>query len=107
MARGFLSLCDRLLSLLVALALLLMGAYAGFALWDNQQIYASVDNAQAGMRRVKEEAGEDWSRLFEAMRAINPDVRAWLTLDNTMIDYPVVQSTNNYTYLNRDVYGNF
>lgn len=107
MARGFLTFCDRLLSLLVALALLLMGAYAGFALWDNQQIYASVDNAQAGMRRVKEEAGEDRSRLFEEMRAINPDVRAWLTLDNTMIDYPVVQSTNNYRYLNMDVYGNF
>ena len=107
MARGFLTFCDRLLSLFVALALLLMGAYAGFALWDNQQIYASVDNAQEGMRRVKEEAGEDRSRLFEELRAINSDMRAWLTLDNTLIDYPVVQGDTNYKYLNMDVYGNF
>ncbi len=107
MARAFLKFCDGLLSAFVALVLLVAGCYAGYALWDNQQIYAAVDNAQADLLRVKQEAGEDRGKLFEDMRAINPDVRAWLTLDNTMIDYPVVQGPNNYAYLNTDVYGNF
>ena len=107
MARAFLKFCDGLLSAFVALVLLVAGCYAGYALWDNQQIYAAVDDAQADLLRVKQEAGEDRGKLFEDMRAINPDVRAWLTLDNTMIDYPVVQGPNNYAYLNTDVYGNF
>lgn len=107
MARAFLKFCDGLLSAFVALVLLVVGCYSGYALWDNQQIYAAVDDAQADLLRVKQEAGEDATKLFEDMRAINPDVRAWLTLDNTMIDYPVLQGETNYSYINTDVYGNF
>lgn len=39
--------------------------------------------------------------------AINPDVCAWVTLDGTKIDYPVLQGSTNLTYINKDVYGNF
>jgi len=34
-------------------------------------------------------------------------VKAWLTLDHTQIDYPVLQGEDNFTYINTDVYGNF
>lgn len=43
---------------------------------------------------------------LEDLQAINPDVVGWLTIDNTNIDYPVLQNTDEYSYLNRDVYGN-
>ena len=39
--------------------------------------------------------------------AINPDVHAWVVLDNTKVDYPVLQGDTNLTYINKDVYGNF
>ena len=39
--------------------------------------------------------------------AINPDVRGWLTLDGTAIDYPVLQGETNFSYINTDVYGEF
>ena len=32
---------------------------------------------------------------------------AWVTLDGTGVDYPVVQGEDNLTYVNTDVYGNF
>lgn len=43
---------------------------------------------------------------FEALREINPDIVAWLTIPGTVIDYPVVQTDDNETYLKKDFEGN-
>ena len=110
MARRLLALLDGLLNLVTMLVVVVIGAYAGYALWDNEQIYAETANVQAELLLYKKQADEDPSRvggMFEELRKINPDVRAWLTMDNTMIDYPVLQGRTNYSYLNTDVYGNF
>ena len=32
---------------------------------------------------------------------------AWLTVDGTKIDYPVVQGETNLEYINQDIYGEF
>jgi len=37
---------------------------------------------------------------FAALRAINPDIAAWLILEGTPINYPVVQGADNLFYLN-------
>lgn len=94
----------------VLLALLLgAGAYSAFALWDNQRIYAAAGDVQSGMIKLKPEItldaddGPDFSDLLK----INPDVCAWLTMDGTAIDLPVLQGDTNFTYINTDVYGNF
>ena len=45
--------------------------------------------------------------------ALNPEQKisvnhiAWLTVDDTTIDYPVMQGKDNYEYLNKDPYGEF
>jgi len=39
---------------------------------------------------------------FDALRAINPDVVAWIYIPGTLVDYPVVQTSNNTFYLNRN-----
>ena len=44
---------------------------------------------------------------FGQLKAINPDITAWLTMPGTAIDYPVLQGDTNYSYINTDVYGNF
>lgn len=38
---------------------------------------------------------------------ITEDLAAWLTIDDTEIDYPVMQADNNSKYLNLDPYGQF
>ena len=88
--------------------LLTLGGYSLYAIWDNAQIYAAVDQVQAQLLELKpNEDSKDNGESFEKLRKINPDVRAWLTLDNTKIDYPVLKGSDNLTYINKDVYGNF
>ena len=87
--------------------LLTAGAYSAYALWDNNQVYAAVDNVQGELLQFKPAADGENGASFEELLAINSDVKAWLTLDNTAIDYPVVQGENNFSYINTDVYGDF
>lgn len=91
----------------VILILFGIGLYAAYALWDNQQIYSAADDVRADMLQLKPKAEEDGGASFEDLLEINPDVRAWITLDGTNIDYPVLQGENNLTYINTDVYGKF
>ena len=39
---------------------------------------------------------------IEELQKINPDIVAWLTLDDTPVDYPITKSTDNTKYLARD-----
>ena len=106
-SRIFLKTANSLLSAVIVLFLVVAGAYSAYALWDNMQVYASVDDIQSQLLKYKPTPGEDNGPTFEELRAINPDVCAWITLDGTKIDYPVLQGEDNLTYINKDVYGNF
>ena len=44
----------------------------------------------------------NYSRVIDELININPDTVGWLKVNNTNIDYPVVQTTDNKYYLNRD-----
>lgn len=43
---------------------------------------------------------------FNALKEINPDVRAWIKITGTLINNPVVVGTDNNYYLNHDFNGN-
>ena len=105
--RFFLKTANSLVSLVVILFLTVAGVYSGYALWDNAQVYAAVDDVQSELLKLKPDAAEEDGASFEELLAVNPDVCAWLTLDNTGIDYPVVQGEDNLSYINTDVYGEF
>ncbi len=105
-----LRVANSLFNLVVITLLILSGSYSAFALWDNDRIYAAAGDVQSDMIQLKpkieaaeEEEGADFSELL----LVNPDVCGWLTMDNTEIDYPLLQGTTNFTYINTDVYGNF
>ena len=88
---------------IVTAALCLCCVYAAYSLWDNNRIYSAAENVRAELLRMK----PDDSLSFDELLAVNPDVCAWLTIDNTNIDYPVVQGESNLSYINTDVYGEF
>ncbi len=107
MPRLILKAANSVINLFVVLCLCVAGLYAAYALWDNNQIYSSAINVMDDMKKLKPVDNEEGKASFEELLAINPDVCAWVTLDNTNIDYPVLRGKTNLTYINTDVYGNF
>ena len=58
---------DFLVSAVVVLFLLTAGAYSAYALWDNNQVYAAVDNVQADLLPFKPSADGENGASFEEM----------------------------------------
>ncbi len=102
--RGLLRVLNWILDVAVILAILLAMAYSIYSIWDNNSIYQAAMDLSARIRREKPE-GEKPS--FEDLQKINKDVCAWVSLEGTQIDNPVVQGSDNEEYLNKDVYGDY
>ncbi|MCI2049394.1 MAG: class B sortase [Lachnospiraceae bacterium] len=96
---------DRILNLVILMVILLFFLWGTYALWDNYKIY---QNAYAGrILAYKPDAADPSGPTLSDLQQVNPDTRAWLVIDDTHIDYPVVQGSTNEKYLNRDIYGSF
>ena len=107
LAGAFLRAANALVSFVVALCLCTAGLYSVYALWDNSRVYSAAEDVRADMMKLKPTVIEAGGASFEELLTVNPDVCAWVTIDNTNIDYPVLQGATNLTYINTDVYGNF
>lgn len=87
----------------VLTVILLLVAFAGYAIWDSDQVYRAADAAQYAVYKPS----VDDSISFAELQAINPEVFCWLTVYGTNIDYPVTQGTNNIKYVNTSAYGTY
>ena len=98
-----------LAAVIYAGAALLLGALALFGAWSLWDIAATRRAAlpEQTLRFKPLAAAPADSPGFAELRALNPDVCGWLTLDGTRIDFPVVQGADNMVYVNTDVYGDF
>ena len=76
------------LTALTAIFLILVLLFACYALWDTWRIY---DGANIDDDLLKYKPTLDNTESLAELMKINPDVCAWLTIDDTSIDYPVVQ----------------
>lgn len=97
---------NKILGFLAAVLILLMLLYGGYSLWDTYSLYrdAFADN---DLMRFKPGGDDPSNPTLEELMAVNPDVRGWITIDDTNIDYPVVQGETDMEYINKDVYGEF
>ena len=97
---------DRMITILAAILMILLMSYGGFSLWYTymtmQEGFLNND-----LMSLKPVVSEDGSLSFEELLALNKDTRAWITLDGTNIDYPMVQGKDDMEYVNKDVEGNF
>ena len=96
-----------ILSALAAILVIALLSFGGYELWYDWSV-AQGAFLSDDLMQYKPAASEDGSNpTLEELMAINEDVVGWLTVDDTNIDYPVVQGENDMEYVNKDVYGDF
>lgn len=96
-------IADKAVSLLILLCFLPILCYGVYVLWDSQNINQQADASLYETFRPIE--GNNFS--LKELQERNPEVFGWLTVENTHIDYPLVQAQNNSKYVNTDVLGEF
>ena len=90
---------NRLVNYIIYIILLIALLFGGYALWDMFKVYngTRLDKEILKYRPVN---GDSLS-LKEAQK-LNPDIKAWIRIEGTKIDYPVVKGIDNFEYLNLD-----
>lgn len=84
---------------LVCLLFFLLGFYG---LYDSYMVYQSTMDNSLLKYKPGYESDDD-----TPAKEIKGNMVAWLTLDDTKVDYPVMQGEDNTEYLNKDPYGEY
>ena len=98
---------DEVLRRVLTVIAILFLLFFVYGLIDDFRILNGADLDQSLLQYKPAVGSEGSNPSLEELMAINPDVRAWLTIPDTTIDYPVLQGEDNSEYLNKDVYGQF
>ena len=97
---------NRILSIMAGILIILMLSYGVYSLWDTYKIYANSFADEELLKFRPTDDGEDNPTLKD-LKKLNPDVKAWIQVPKTNIDYPVVQGQDDMEYINKNVYGEF
>ena len=97
---------NRILSIMAGILILLMLSYGMYSLWDTYKIYANSFADEELLKFRPTDDGEDNPTLKD-LKKLSPDVKAWIQVPKTNIDYPVVQGQDDMEYINKNVYGEF
>lgn len=97
---------NRILSIMAGILIFLMLSYGMYSLWDTYKIYANSFADEELLKFRPTDDGEDNPTLKD-LKKLNPDVKAWIQVSKTNIDYPVVQGQDDMEYINKNVYGEF
>ena len=100
MLRKSIIISHKTINAVVAIVAALLFLICLYAMIDAYNVYAGANDS--GILKYKPESGNT-----EKLRELSDDAVAWLTVDDTMIDYPVMQGKTNDDYLNKDPYGEF
>ena len=100
MLRKSIIIAHKSIDYIVLIAALLLFLICLYAMIDAYMVYAGANDSN--IMKYKPAAGDT-----EMLRELSGDAVAWLTVDDTRIDYPVMQGETNSEYLNKDPYGEF
>ena len=92
---------DSAFNRIAAILCLLLFLVCLYAMIDAVNVYLNANDTS--VLKYKPELGHG----KEALQELSEDAVAWLSVDNTKIDYPVMQGKNNDEYINKDPFGNF
>ena len=100
MLRKSIIISHKTINAVVAIVAALLFLICLYAMIDAYMVYVGANDS--GILKYKPESGNT-----EKLRELSDDAVAWLTVDDTRIDYPVMQGKTNDDYLNKDPYGEF
>lgn len=89
---------------ITAFCLILTGSICLWHVFDSREDYQTIVNETKQIRKKKPAQAES---VLTDLQEINPDIIAWITLDGTAIDQPVLQGETNYTYLHQNMNGEY
>lgn len=79
----------------------------GVSYWQGQSRYDQLaDQAFEAPENADETALASFTVDWDALRAVNSDIVGWIYVPGTIINYPIMYSGDDSTYLTRDFYGN-
>ena len=101
----------KLLLLLFVLIFLGSVGYLGYYYWKSAQNRSTYES----LREVYDSTTlfappgypSDYDKSFAALWEINPDIVGWISIDDTDLDYPVVQTTDNTKYYRMNFEGEY
>ncbi len=87
-----------ILDFAVMLTVILLLLFGGYSLFDNWN--TAHQGFSPSLMQYKPD--DEGSLSFNQLMSVNPDVIGWITIDQTHIDQPMVQGSNDFEYLNRN-----
>ncbi len=100
MSRKVVIFCDKCFDRLVVLVSLLFFLICAYAMYDAAMVYYNANDTS--VLKFKPDLTNP-----EVLKEISKDAIAWITVDGTKIDYPVMQGQDNSEYLNKNPFGKF
>lgn len=94
--KKFINICINFILICVLL-------FSGYKIFTKLQEYKKADTVY---NDIRDKANKTEDKSIELSK-INSDYRAWIKVENTNIDYPVVQSEDNEYYLTHDFNKNY
>jgi sortase B len=98
MINKVLKVIDKIINLFIIIFTLTILSIGIYGVYDAYQIYEKVTFSD-DLKKIREAKS---NMTFEDVKSINSDIIGWIKISNTTIDYPILQTTNNQTYLNLD-----
>ena len=97
---------SKVISLLSGMLAAFLILYGGYTLYENIYTQNLAFSSSGDLMEYRPEILEDGGTPLaggKSLAALNKDYRAWLTIRNTSLDYPVMQGENDLFYASHDV----
>lgn len=101
MAKSLLKVLNKTLDTAIILVCVLLLFIGGYSLLDNLWLYQNANDSS--VLRYKPRPDEP----IAEEKKISENQVGWISIDDTSIDYPLMQGVDNYEFLNKDPYGAF
>ena len=82
--------------------LICMLLFSSYKIYDKLNEYKQAEKNHTKVLQI----AKDTNNKDENLKSINEDYQGWIKIDNTNIDYPILQNKDNDYYLNKDFYKN-